>query len=218
LQLYIVKITQPGWETFNGDYAGYAFENGVSTHPLPRNICDRIAANLGAEIIDDAGDNLGQGGAAARIATRRSLEATVGTLMERQTAEAKAGELLQGHQDAGKAPTREFFTEAQLEGIAEAGGMDELRKLAAPWNVKHRSIPGLITLILKAQNNFIQVKAQREDDERINRAAALDAAMAARLAEEAEMLAKSRVLTPDETPNAVGADGQPIHVEPKEQA
>jgi hypothetical protein len=92
--------------------------------------------------------------------------------------------------------------------------MDELRKLAAPWNVKHRSIPGLITLILKAQNNFIQAKAQREDDERINRAAALDAAMAARLAEEAEMLAKSRVLTPDETPNAVGPDGNSIHVKP----
>jgi hypothetical protein len=214
LQSYLVKITQPGWEQFSGDFVGYQFAEGISTHPLPRNICDRIAALVGAEIIDADGENLGQGGAAARIATRLSIEATVGTAMERQTAEAKAGELLQVHQDAGKAPTREFFTEEQLKAVADLEGLDGLRKLALPWNVKHRSIPGLIQLIVKAQNTFIQVKEQRENDERTARAAALDAALAARMAEEAEMLKAARVLTADETPNAVDADGKPIHVEP----
>lgn len=210
MQSFHIKITQPGWETFNGDYAGYEFVNGVSAHALPRNICDRIAANVATEILDGE-ENLGQGGVAARIASRRSIEATVGTLLERQTEEAKAGELLLVHQDAGKPPTLEFFTESQLEGLAEAGGIEELRKLAAPWNVKHRSIPGLIALIIKAQNNFIQAKKQRDDDERFNRAAALDAAMAARLAEEAEFMKGARVLA-DQTPNAVGPDGKSIHV------
>ncbi|MCK1543417.1 hypothetical protein IVB12_15985 [Bradyrhizobium sp. 179] len=214
MQSYIVKITQPGWDNFSGDMGGYQFENGVSTHPLPRAICDRIAANVSAELIDDTGDNLGQGGAAARIASRRSIESTVGTLLQRQTEEDKAAELLTVHQDAGKPPTHEFFTEEQLTGIAEAGGIDELRKLAAPWNVKHRSIPGLINLILKAQNNFIQVKEQRENDERLARAKALDETLAARMLEEAEQLKKARVLTPDQTPNAVGPDGKPVHVDP----
>lgn len=214
MQSFHVKITQPGWETFNGDYAGYEFKDGVSTHALPRNICDRIAALVATEILD-GDDNLGQGGIAARIATRRSVEATVGTALSRQTDEDKAAELLQVHQELGKAPTREFYTEEQLDGIADAGGIDELRKLAAPWNVKHRSIPGLINLIIKAQNNFIQAKEQREVDERNARAAALSDAMAARLAEEVEMMKKARVLTTDETPNAVGPDGKPIHVKPE---
>lgn len=210
MQSYIVKITQPGWENFSGDMGGFQFKDGVSTHPLPRVVCDRIAANVSAEIIDADGENLGQGGAAARIATRGSLDATVGTLLERQSQEAKAAELLQVHQDAGKAPVSEFYTEAQLEGIAEAGGIEELRKLAAPWNVKHRSIPGLINLILKAQNTFIQTKQQRAEDERAARAAALDDAMAIRMREEAEMLKKARVLAADQTPNAVGPDGKPV--------
>jgi hypothetical protein len=211
LQSFYVKITQPGWETFAGDYAGYEFKDAVSVHPLPRNICDRIAANVATEILD-GDDNLGQGGVAARIASRRSIEATIGTVSARQTEEAKAAELLQVHQDAGKPPTREFFTEDQLSGLAEAGGIEELRKLAAPWNVKHRSIPGLIQLIIKAQNGFIDAKKQREDDERLARATALDDAMAKRLAEEAEFMKAARVLTTDETPNAVGPDGKSIHV------
>jgi hypothetical protein len=212
LDFFRVTITQSGWESFSGDYVGYPFLNGVSMVPIPRNIADRICALVTATISNADGDELGQGGAAARIASRRSVEATVGTLMERQTEEAKAAEMLTVCQEAGKAPTREFFTEEQLTAVADLEGIDGLRKLAAPWNVKHRSIPGLISLVVKAQNNFIQAKAQRENDERASRAAALDAAMAARMAEEAEMLSKARVLVSDETPNAVGANGEPIHV------
>jgi hypothetical protein len=212
LQFFYVKLTQPGWESFNGDFVGYQFTDGKSDVAIPRNIADRIAALVPCEILDTDGDSLGQGGAAARIASRRSVEATVGTALARQTPEAKAEELKRAHVDAGVAPTREFFTEDQLEQVAATEGIDGLRKLAEPWAVKDRSIPRLIARIVKAQNDFIAAKKLKEEETRAARAAALDEATRKRLEEESAFLEKARVIAADETPNAVGPDGKPVHV------
>lgn len=211
MDFYTVKITQPGWEGFSGEYVGYHFKDGVSTTPMPRNQADRVAACVACEIIDAGGDNLGQGGVAARIASGRSVEATVGTALDHMTPEQHAAELLKAYTETGVAPTRDFYTADQLESVASLEGIEGLRKLAEPWKVKDRSIPRLVARIVKAQNDFLNAKKDLEERMRAARAAALDDAQAKQHAEEQALLAKARVLQDDQTPNAVDANGKAIY-------
>lgn len=210
--MFKVKITQPGWEAFHGDFAGYLFQDGVSVDPLPRNICDRISALVTTELLDLNDEELGQGGAAARIIARRELEGLVLPALAVQTDEEKDAETKAAFDEAG-AGSREFYNKDQLEAIASTEGIAGIRKVAKPWNVKDRSIPALIKAILKAQADYEAVLEAKKEEERRARAAAGDAAMAEQLRLEQEAFAASRVLSQDTTPNAVGENGEPIHVE-----
>ncbi len=212
--MFFITIKNPGWQAFSGDFCGYQFKDGTSIDPLPRNICDRISGLVVTELTDADGETQGQGGAAARIASRRGLATEVVAPMARMTDDDKDAEQKQAFLDAGDSVKRVFYTQEQLENVATLEGIAGLRLIAKPWSVKDRSIPKLIHLIVKAQNHFAKIQEERLQEERTARAAAGDAAMAEQLRLEEEAMKSARVLVRDETPNAVGPNGEPTYVAP----
>lgn len=213
--MFYVKIKTPGWETFSGDHCGIQFHNGVTVDAVTRRIADRMAALQVVEIINLDGVSQGQGGEASRMVERYSLQTFVREPMPRMTDEEAAAEQKKAFDDAGKPAAKTFYTKDQLTIIAEKEGIAGLRVIAGPWNVKDRSIPKLIELIVKAQNHFVKMKQERIEEVRRTKAAAGDAAIQAQLDEEARLLAGARVLTStDETPNAVDEAGNPIYIAP----
>jgi hypothetical protein len=216
LQLYSVKITAAGWETFSGDFCGWEFKDAVSVSPVPRNIVDRMSACLSCEISDLDGNELGQGGAAARLAGAKEVSAEVTAPLAFATEAEVAAEHAKALHDAGIQVGEKIYTEKELEAIASADGIEGIRLIAKPYGVKDRSIAKLIVEIIKAQNKHLARKAELIDEQKLARAKAGDAAMKAMLDHEAKITAAARVLADDKTPNAIDANGKAIYVAPVE--
>lgn len=162
-----LKLVQPGFENFTGDFGITPFKDGVSLEPVPRLLADRISSSLlvveidapDAETPDDA-----QAGAASRLVTGNLLSITLKTL-ETATPEQMADEKARIAEAAKKAKIPEsarFYEQTELEEIATSKGIDGLREIAKVWNVKDRSINGLIREIMKAQDANKQANANVE--------------------------------------------------------
>jgi hypothetical protein len=144
-----IKITQPGWETFSGDFSGVVFVDGVSkTH-----ISHREAMGLGAMIavveLDEDGNHGNPVNPAWDLARDASIRAAVEpklqTLKEyerEQAAKASAaGAVVEKSGTVG-------YTREALEEIATEKGIGGIREISDPLNIKGTSIRGLIEQIL----------------------------------------------------------------------
>lgn len=149
-----LKIVEKGWENYSSWLNGVEFENGVSLTAVPRHLADRIGGTISVVEITDGkeGDTVNP---AARVITGKEMAAPVVETMRQPTNAEVEAERAALAQAAGVKPADTFYSREALEEIADTKGLKGLREIAAPWNVRDRSIPQLITEILKAQDAYI---------------------------------------------------------------
>lgn len=155
-----LKITAPQWANYTGSLGVVHFTNGVSDEFVPDHIRRRLS--IGMEMIEiDVDGNESRNSAAYKLLSTNTIHAPVNAPLSRQTETEKAREDLSIAMESGKQPT--FYTRENLEAIADKEGIKGLREAAEIWDVKHRSIPALIDMILAAQEKFLEKRKKRID-------------------------------------------------------
>jgi hypothetical protein len=176
-----LKITQKGWAGYSSAIGGVPFKDGISEHPVPRYIADRISSGISMVEINEDGSET-PAGVAHRLVSEARERAPVAKPLERATEEELKDEAALDAIRASKAPVDTFYTGEELEAIVDAKGIKGLREIADRWEVRHRSIPTLIGLVLKAQTKHLEERNLRlqkiadRQDEAVKEAAIADLA------------------------------------------
>lgn len=133
-----LKLLQPGYEGFTGLLGVTFFENGVSVDSVPLREARNIAISISCQYEDGSDPNPAQG-----LLNNMDLEAKV----------TAPGEFEQPPVEKQLLPV---VTEAELEAIADKGGIKALREVAVTYGVKGTSIAEIIREILDV------IKAQEQ--------------------------------------------------------
>lgn len=155
-----LKITSAGFEAYTGNLGGIDFIDGVSTFPVPRLFANRLTSAMQMVELDDDGNEV-EAGVAARLVSEAGNRAPVLELLERQTEAEKLAENLEAIKNPKNEKDLPVHTRAELETILGTSGIKGLRTIGDDWNVKHKSAVVLLDLILKAQQNAIEVRQAR---------------------------------------------------------
>lgn len=147
-----IKIVAKGWETYTGFMGMVEFVNAVSVDAVPQQVADRLSAVIEIVEIDEDGEK--QAGTAARLVGGATIAAPVIDAMNRASEADLRAEQVKISVNNGKPPTEKLYSVSDLEKIADEKGIHGLREIGDRWNVRERSIPGLIKVILKAQAEF----------------------------------------------------------------
>lgn len=147
-----LKVVDAKWKGYTGALGIARFVDGVSETMLPRHIRDRMAAAMNFVEIDADGNEQPAGSAHRMIREYSERAAPVKTLA-RQSEGEKNAEIAASQVALAKLPIT--LTRAELEAIASKDGIKGLREISGKWNVKHRSIPTLIEMILDAQEKAV---------------------------------------------------------------
>jgi hypothetical protein len=138
-----LKITEPGWATYNGHLAGVEFKDGVSVEPISPSLSARIAGTMRCEMTD-SGLNPSH---TQQLVDALNASAPVADALERRAedvVEALAS-------DSPVEEPRVKHTKESLAAIADASGIKGLREIAEPLGLKAQSISELIEKIVQAQ-------------------------------------------------------------------
>lgn len=155
-----LKIVQAGWETYSSYMGGVLFKDGVTVHPLPQFVADRISSGIQMVEINEDGSET-PAGVAHRLVAESGARAAVVQPLERASDADLAKEAALDAIRAQKAPVDVFYSAGELEKIVDEQGLKGLRVIGDQWGVKHRSIPVLLKLILDAQTEFLEARNQR---------------------------------------------------------
>lgn len=148
-----LKITQKGFEHYNGPLSVYEFVDGVSVEPIPDFERDRIAATMSCiEVAENGKESIA--GIAERLVKDSAARAPQAERFERQSVDDKVSEERR-LAELALGDTKTIYTEAELDALISQGGIAALRGVASSWNVKNRSIPTLRQMILDAQDQYI---------------------------------------------------------------
>jgi len=123
-----IKLVGTGWTGFTGYFGVTEFVDGVSAHEVSGPEARRIAAVVQVETLD------GHNPSAAQQIIDSRAEPLILATSPKVDAEAPAA----------PATLAMTYTVAELEGIADKGGIKALRDLAEPFGVKGRSIAEII--------------------------------------------------------------------------
>jgi hypothetical protein len=130
-----IKMVQPGYEQFTGNFGGVEFLDGVSVVDVAPMIATRIANVVRVENVEDGVNP---------SASQTALD-SYSTPMELRPQDVPAAK-----------PQK--YTAAELESIASKEGIKGLRKIGDTFGVKATGIAELIALILRAQTPGEQVE------------------------------------------------------------
>lgn len=157
--MFRLKLSGSRWAGFTGHLGTVDFKDGISVDPVSDRIADRLSAAMPMVLIDEKGREVGEAGVVPRLLRESAhRQAEVRASLDRQTeAERKAEDLQIALQEA-KSPTDSFYSQEQLQAIADEKGIKGLRLVAEPWNVKGKAIPALIEQILASQNKFLEAR------------------------------------------------------------
>ena len=147
-----VRIMQKGWETFTGNFGGVDFIDGVTTDLISEAFADRVCTQIRA-VDADTGASIGPqqrmiDAKTVKMPVAERLKPAPTTKEEQLEADAAAVE------QAAETQTKQervVYTYDQLAKIVDRKGIQGLRDIAAPYGVRARAIPDLITNILNAQ-------------------------------------------------------------------
>lgn len=166
-----VRIAQPGMQTYTGYIRGTRFVDGVSHEAMPIREALRLGAACKVEDMEGrvVSPNYVEFADANEISSADVSPAPSKTIVE---AEADGEEEGQVQAEEGSEAHREVEDEvvdfydageehaeakkwelSDLEAIADAEGISGLREIGEAFNVKERSIDGLIKEIMKAQSD-----------------------------------------------------------------
>lgn len=136
-----IKLVEAGWEHYSGPISEMTFVDGVTSEHVRQDQVNRMGALMRIEVVGEEGAS-----PAARFLRTVNDRAEVVLPMERLEPEPAPA-------SPASAPSfkEDRFTRAELEQIADKGGIAKLRPIAAALGVKGRSIQELIDGIEKAQ-------------------------------------------------------------------
>jgi hypothetical protein len=134
-----IRLLQPGWETFTGNFGGVEFADGVSVNDANTREAARLANVVRCELED------GSNPSASQVALDSK------------------GTIMQVGSDRAPAPAPVKYSRTALEEIAGAKGIKGLREIGDPMGVKASGIADLIEAILKAQQPGEPVVAPAAD-------------------------------------------------------
>lgn len=152
-----LKLTQRNYIGYTGVIGRYSFVDGISVEEIPLNERLRIAASFSVVEIDADGNELGNPSPAHLVVNNTRTPAVI-TSLDRQSVEEKNSE--NATIVLGSNEKRDLFSHEALEAVVEQSGIAGLRKIAAMWDVRSKSIPVLMQMILDAQKEYIE--KQRE--------------------------------------------------------
>lgn len=143
----VIKITQKGWEKFDGELEGVQFKGGVSVEAMSYMSAERLGCSM--SIVDAETekpvsstqrilDNQDEGIPAGRYTSyvTKKEDAVEGEEPEVEAEDQEA--------EADKKSDEFPFSRADLEAIADKGGITELREFAKTYKVNSNSIVGII--------------------------------------------------------------------------
>jgi hypothetical protein len=145
-----VRLAQPGYDKFTGDFGCADFVDGVSVEMLNERQIDRIAMSIRVEDVDDEGG--AQLGPQQRHFDAKSASAEVTPPMRSPTKAEIAA--LEPTEPAKPIETFAFHTLAELEAVVDAKGINGLRDIGNPLGARARAIPDLIGAILAAESKI----------------------------------------------------------------
>jgi len=134
----LVRIVEPGFETFTGLLIGVPFKDGVSV----RSLIGSESSALGGLFRVEALDGGAQIGVSADMVRNVNQEAPVVNTSERG---------VDGKDVKTPLPEVNVYSREDLETLADAEGISGLRKIAEPLGIKGKSINDLIRDILAKQ-------------------------------------------------------------------
>jgi hypothetical protein len=129
-----VKIVEPGWAGFTGQFGVFDFVDGVSVEDIGRADAAQLAALVAIENAED-GTNPSD--------AQRLIDTYSGTVAPEGTKPADAPEL---PPEPGK-----VYTPDELAAAADKGGIKAVRAIADPLGIRGTSIAQLIGQILTMQ-------------------------------------------------------------------
>lgn len=147
-----VKITQKGWETYNGPLGMTEFKDGVSVGHISKQEAYALGSHISIIEIDEAGNELGPVSLSHDMVRQLDVSATVVEPTKRQS-EIDAEDALKAEAKA-KAEAEagiKTYTKEELEAIAETKGIAGLRDIATPLGIKGVAVKTLIAEILVHQ-------------------------------------------------------------------
>lgn len=147
-----VKIIEPGWENFTGEFGPANFEDGVSIFPLSPVHVDRVAAEL--RVVDADDEAGGQIGPQVRLIEAKCVSLDV--LDRLETAENEPELPLVAPEPPPPPEPEKLWTKDELFNVADKDGIKGLRAIGDPLGAKGRAIPELIEDILTAQDARIR--------------------------------------------------------------
>ncbi|WP_026610714.1 hypothetical protein [Methylocaldum szegediense] len=143
-----IRLIEPGFESFTGNFGGAEFVDGVSVENLSKREVNQISCNIRCEAVDDEGNATGQAISVAEsiIAYKAHTLSEIDPKALAETPPSVPNELA----SSASTPTN-IYTREQLEAIADQKGIAGIREIADPLGIKGRSIVELIDEILTKQ-------------------------------------------------------------------
>jgi len=147
-----LKIVQAGWENFTGWLGPVYFEGSVSIEPTTDQIANQLCGIVSIEEVLEDGSTRATGVTQGMV-EGKGIAYVETPLVAVSSAEAEEERRI-ATEKASRPPVDTFNTVEELEAIATESGINGLRTIGNVWNVRERSIPKLIKLILEAQEEF----------------------------------------------------------------
>lgn len=155
-----VSIDSGTWKGYTGPLGSYYFENGVSKDAIPLRAALRIGSSM--EAYDQDGVRLhptsyplnqNPGSISVDVPTLETEGAKPAPVYEAVTTFSTAKQIdLSPTQEVGEdGRIKSTYSRNQLEAIADQKGINGLRDIGDPLNVKGRSVTELIDKIIEAQ-------------------------------------------------------------------
>jgi hypothetical protein len=152
-----LRLVQKGYENYSGPIGAYEFVEGVSVELIPLNARDRLSAAFQMAEIDEDGAEM-PSGVAERLVRDRANRVEPTAPLVRMNEEDKRVENIRVV--LGAEALRPLYTEAVLEKVAKDKGIAGVRVLAETWDVRSKSIPDLIGMILNAQSVYVNERVE----------------------------------------------------------
>jgi hypothetical protein len=151
-----LKLTQRNYVGYTGQIGRWNFVDGVSVEPIPPIERIRISANFGVVELGEDGEDQGSPSPSHSVVANHRVRAELRAPLSRQSDEDKAAESIQIVM--GSEEKKTLLSREALEEVASDSGIAGLREIAANWNVRSKSIPVLMQMILDAQAAYAAAK------------------------------------------------------------
>lgn len=143
-----IRIVEPGYANFNGVMAGVQFTESVA-----EDVTARQAALIGNVVrVENVEDGTNPSDSQALIDIQNTI----------MTGELERGDRLAMPDPVVEAQSQKSWTREELEAVADKEGIEGLRKIANPMNIKGTQIAKLINGILRGSSSDAEPEAAEQ--------------------------------------------------------
>lgn len=147
-----LKLIQRNYVGYTGQIGRWGFVDGISVEAIPAIERIRIAANFNVVELDADGNEDGNPSPSHIVVENHRTRLTLRDPLPRQTEEDKKDENVRAVMGAEK--PKPLLSQEALDLVASESGIAGLREVAKIWDVRSKSIPVLIQMILDAQKAY----------------------------------------------------------------